>query len=814
MPKSEREIFLTALEMRSSEARLEFLNSACEGDLELRRRVEELLDASSRADRFLEDSPFGMPLTIHADAPQRYQESLAGTSLDFLEPSDKPGCLGRLAGYEIVGLEGRGGFGIVLRAFDPKLNRVVAIKVMAPELASNPMAVRRFLREAQAAAAVSHDHVVTIHAIEEQHCPPFLVMEFVEGQSLKDKVDSEGALEVTEILRIGMQAAMGLQAAHAQGLVHRDIKPANILLENGIRRVKITDFGLARAVDDVGVTQTGMIAGTPEYMSPEQGLGKPLDHRSDLFSLGAVLYTLCTGRSPFRADSAVATLRRVCDDEPRPIGEINSDIPTWLETIVMRLLSKDADQRYGSASNIADILRAALAHRQSPNDPAALPRLLRSVNPTMGTRLRPSTAATIFAVLTTVQLFTLLVAFFVAVVEVESILFTGPTVGMALGVAIAAAAWKAQLGWTSIGYGIMSPTMVAFIAFGIFVMQLSPAAPVPVVIFCGIYVIMAFVWGVRELRHVSKRIPPDQLAPEARRFCFLTALGTQIFSIAASIAAATVEIESVVATGVLVGLMLGVGISLLSFVEARVRATFLFAVSAPLFSLLVFFLVLAMQLSTVSTGGATELAIVRILLLYGFLSVPLGCYCLARELDVVDAKTSWHPQYNLFNTLLAMAVLAFVFTAARPYFSFGVEAYLAGSLFTMTVLALAGILAYQRVRKGKGPYLPWISFGVAAMLLVTASMGLVVWWDAETDQGYVFVKTGEVVDLEVYSHRTGKTVVHRGLSNGDALGNTPSGMIDVRVTGRDDLKVIPSRVKVLRATPLELRVRPVAANAR
>src|SRR4029079_13527040 len=146
-------------------------------------------------------------------------------------------------------------------------------------------------------------------------------------------LEAEGPLPVPDILRIGSQMSRGLAAAHAQGLVPRDIKPANILLENGVERVKITDFGLAHAVDDVRTTQPGVVLGTPEYMSPEQARGERIDHRSDLFSLGCVLYILCAGRPPFRADTTMAIIRRVCDDTPRPLSEINPDIPTWLAAI-------------------------------------------------------------------------------------------------------------------------------------------------------------------------------------------------------------------------------------------------------------------------------------------------------------------------------------------------------------------------------------------------------------------------------------------------------------------------------------------------
>jgi serine/threonine protein kinase/WD40 repeat protein len=359
-------IFDRAIEIDSPELRRAYLDGACGSDRELRARVEALLRANKDAGSFLEKPPEGLAATIAAGKVDTVDEGLGEVSLDFLGRSQKANCLGTLGQYEVVEVVGRGGMGVVLRAYDTKLNRVVAIKAMAPELAANPMATKRFLREARAAAAVSHDHVVTIHAIEEENRPPFIAMEFVDGQSLQQKLDSEGALEVEEILRIGMQTAAGLEAAHKQGLVHRDIKPANILLENSIERVKISDFGLARAVDDVSVTRTGQISGTPQYMSPEQAQGNPVDARSDLFSLGSVVYTMCTGRPPFRAESAVATLRRVCDDVPRPIREVNAACPEWLSRIVEHLLAKHPANRFQSAQEVADVLGSHLAHLQQP----------------------------------------------------------------------------------------------------------------------------------------------------------------------------------------------------------------------------------------------------------------------------------------------------------------------------------------------------------------------------------------------------------------------------------------------------------------
>jgi serine/threonine protein kinase len=236
------------------------------------------------------------------DAELEPLSSLSGTSgdragrnfdvdrlLKSLAPTDDPQMLGRLDGYEISGVIGCGGMGAVLKGFDRPLSRVVAIKVMAPHLATSGAARKRFAREAQAAAAMTHENVIDIYGVAESNGLPYLVMPYARGQSLQKRIDERGPLPVVEVLRIGSQIAAGLAAAHQQGLVHRDIKPANILLSDGIERLVITDFGLARAVDDASVTRTGVIAGTPQYMSPEQARGDAIDHRSDLFSLGSVL---------------------------------------------------------------------------------------------------------------------------------------------------------------------------------------------------------------------------------------------------------------------------------------------------------------------------------------------------------------------------------------------------------------------------------------------------------------------------------------------------------------------------------------------
>ena len=290
----------------------------------------------------------------------------------MLGPSDDPRMMGRIGTYEIVGLLGRGGMGIVFKGFDAPLNRYVAIKLLAPLYLASGAAKQRFVREARSSAAVLHENVVGIHAISEWQGIPYLVMTFVRGESLQKRISQRGALSLREVLRIGLQVAQGLAAAHAQGLIHRDIKPANILLESEVERVKITDFGLARAVDDIRLTGSDTLLGTPEYMSPEQARDEPLDYRTDLFSLGCVLYEACTGRSPFRAATGYGAIRKGSDYSPPPLRDLNSEMPQWLEVVLSRLLAKQPAERFQSATEVAVVLQQCLAHVEQPRL-AALP---------------------------------------------------------------------------------------------------------------------------------------------------------------------------------------------------------------------------------------------------------------------------------------------------------------------------------------------------------------------------------------------------------------------------------------------------------
>ena len=202
-----------------------------------------------------------------------------------------------------------------------------------------------------------HDHVVTIHAVEEANGLPYLVMQYVAGMSLQQRLDRDGPLELTEILRIGMQTAAGLAAAHAHGLIHRDIKPANILLENGVERVKITDFGLARAVDDASLTQSGVVAGTPQYMSPEQARGEAVRPPHRPVQPGQRAVRDVYGPAAVPRDSTMAVLKRVCEDTPGAIRETNPEIPDWLVAIVDKLHAKNPAERFQSAAEVAELLK-------------------------------------------------------------------------------------------------------------------------------------------------------------------------------------------------------------------------------------------------------------------------------------------------------------------------------------------------------------------------------------------------------------------------------------------------------------------------
>src|SRR5262245_21461632 len=290
------------------------------------------------------------------DPSRKVQPSKSDFS--FLDPADDPEHIGKIDRFNVVELVGRGGMGMVFRAFDSCLQRTVAIKLLDPQYARNEQARGRFIREARAAAGVSHENVVTIHHVEcvEDRDLSFIVMQFVPGRSLQDYLDQNGRLPIREAVRIAAATASGLAAAHATSLIHRDIKPGNILIEESSRRILLTDFGLARLTEDVKLTQTGFVAGTPLYMSPEQARGETVDHRSDLFSLGSVLYAMLTGVPPFPGNSPFSVLKQVTDRRHRSVQTVNPDVPDSLAEIVDRLLEKDPSKRFESAESVAAAL--------------------------------------------------------------------------------------------------------------------------------------------------------------------------------------------------------------------------------------------------------------------------------------------------------------------------------------------------------------------------------------------------------------------------------------------------------------------------
>ena len=335
-----------------------------------------LVDAATDADcRLLESASDGYSIDgwLRDDANPNHQESLQ-IVLDRLDSPSHPEMLGRIDEFEIERVIGIGGMGIVFKGFDHELNRPVAIKAMLPRYASNGSARKRFSREAKAAAAICHENVVAIHRIQSTGDVPYLVMPYVSGESLQSFVDKEGPMPVQDVVRVGIQIASGLSAAHHHGLVHRDIKPANVLLENGCNRVQITDFGLAFTAEDARLTHTGMIAGSPYYMSPEQALGKPVDGRSDLFSLGSVLYFLATGQPPFQDTNAIVVLNLISHSNPPDIREINPDVPKELAFGIHRLLEKSPEERFASAQDVVVLLESLLSYLMRPTQ-AISPRI-------------------------------------------------------------------------------------------------------------------------------------------------------------------------------------------------------------------------------------------------------------------------------------------------------------------------------------------------------------------------------------------------------------------------------------------------------
>jgi tRNA A-37 threonylcarbamoyl transferase component Bud32 len=281
-----------------------------------------------------------------------------------LAPAEHPDELGRLNHYRVLELLGRGGMGVVYVAEDTQLRRRVALKVMSATLAQDKAARSRFLREARAQAALSsHPHIAPIYEVGEADGVPYLAMELLHGETLARRLRLTGgaALPLGEAIRIGAEVAAGLAAAHDRGLIHRDVKPGNIWLAAEDGRVRLLDFGLARTGgDEPRLTQPGVVLGTPAYMAPEQAAGQAVTFKADLFSLGCVLYHLCTGTPPFKGTRHLETLQAVVTDQPRPVADVNAGVPLGLAALIGRLLAKAPEDRRTSARAVAIALQALL----------------------------------------------------------------------------------------------------------------------------------------------------------------------------------------------------------------------------------------------------------------------------------------------------------------------------------------------------------------------------------------------------------------------------------------------------------------------
>jgi eukaryotic-like serine/threonine-protein kinase len=327
----------------------------------------------------------------------------------FLRPPRQEGDLGQLGNYRVVRLLGSGGTGYIFHAEDIDLQRPVALKVLKRHLCQEAEGLQRFLREARIMAAIQHDHLVTLYQAGNEGQTAFLAMELLQGDTLDGWMRRNRQRPVGEILRVAREIVSGLVVIHHHGIVHRDIKPANLWRCSPSEKIKILDFGLASCIqDDPGLTRTGTIMGTPSYMSPEQARGEKVDAMSDLFSLGSVLYCLCTGRTPFRDDNTMAALAALASETPRPVHMVNPAIPRALSDLIGQLMAKIPAQRPSSAVAVLDWLRqmgTGPATQWTAPEPEPKVRVIRSGKepPSKGGRWRTAVAlasvsAAVFAV--------------------------------------------------------------------------------------------------------------------------------------------------------------------------------------------------------------------------------------------------------------------------------------------------------------------------------------------------------------------------------------------------------------------------------
>jgi serine/threonine protein kinase len=331
---------------------------------------------TKRADAFLirwnvryfsgiSERSFGAGITMSLEADDTTRINRPMLDFSYLEPSTEPGTIGKVGGFHLQEELGHGGMGVVFKAWDESLRRVVAVKFIRQDRTLSANAKDRFIREARAAAAVSHPHIVVVHRIDEIKGTPYIVMEYVDGSSLERQISKGKRFPALELMQLILQITEGLQAAHECGIIHRDIKPSNILVESGSGRSKISDFGLARIDNEVSAdSESGTVVGTPAYMSPEQINGETVDTRSDLFSLGCLIHALVTGESPFQGKSFADTASRILTTTPRPLSAENPSVPVVLSSICSKLLEKKPSDRYQTAKEVSRDIREIIFNIQ------------------------------------------------------------------------------------------------------------------------------------------------------------------------------------------------------------------------------------------------------------------------------------------------------------------------------------------------------------------------------------------------------------------------------------------------------------------
>jgi len=367
------DLFEKLTAMADSRSQDEFLRQIASENPAIAQTLREMLSNFKPDDPFLETpaieqlaqlentTEFLDALEVKLQEPRRYNKS--DLALDFLTPSSTSETLGTLAGYEVYEILGYGGSGIVFRVLDPNLGKWFAIKVMHPDQVADLVARKRFLQEARTLAKIDHENIVRIYRVEESPIP-FLVMELIHGHSLDQVIERSGAIELEQFLSISIQIAQGLVTAHDQGIIHRDIKPSNILLTDTDPTIaKITDFGLARTQSDLRLTKTGSVVGTPWYMSPEQIRDEAIDARSDLFSLGCVMYEMLCGQKPFTGANPYFVLNNIVSKDLLDTKSSLVGIPEPIEQLISKLLQKQPSERHQTAREvIRDLENGKLAN--------------------------------------------------------------------------------------------------------------------------------------------------------------------------------------------------------------------------------------------------------------------------------------------------------------------------------------------------------------------------------------------------------------------------------------------------------------------